>query len=1160
MTSSGDYEYTLPIDIPAGRAGMQPSLALRYSSRGGDGLAGVGWSASYGGSEITRCAKTFQIDGFADSPDFAPTDALCLDGQRLIQVNAVAPMSEGAEYRTHRDSFARILAHAPSGEAATSFEVFASDGTIRVYTGYSAKRLPVSLTMDDTPVAPVDVTAVWLLTEERDRNGNAIFYHHAVESDPAPPYAFEHRISSIEYTARKSEAGALLDTPLREVVFKYTDPGVRPDASFRYASGVRWSTTRRLTAIWTYAPNPDDKKRVGIYTFDYEQGKPRSFLRSVKRFDATGTDRLWERTFEWAHAERPEFVVIDPPNLAGGFNESGVLLFDADNDGRDDLLYNGQFCRSASAGAPPFSNCVPLPDIWGRPIDVDGNGTTELLTGSGFITWNPALDAFEPLPYGVPPTANLIDANGDGLVDAFVRGPRQNPNVDYYELEWYLRLNTGNGFAPSVAPSVAAPYKDSKEHPKSVVMDLNGDGRGELHTAFHPNDDDPPSQCATGGNQPWTYKAVGLSTAGVPNVFPAIPQGSMCTKTMVDLNGDGLKDVFVAAGPSSTVRYNTGTRFLPEEPFSSSILPRLGEHHRLEVADIDGDGREDIFSSQQASTFHGSDHLPGTHLHLTRNGTFTTRNLGEAPFEIPAYDPEGTDPNIANQSPIVKAADVNGDGLTDLVVVLREYQQWSKVRVLQQQWAPHDVITAVFDQPGTEPRESIFYSPFTTDNPSPADCTYPSVCVRRGMTTAREHWTHRQDEPGSIRRMAYEFDDPRSGAAGRGFLGFGKVRVVDLDSFAETVTYFDHATVDGGLFPFAGTPSDIWRITPILKTETGPLGGVILPQVGNTVTARISHAHYERERRFTNGGATHAVFPAEDRTDEWEQHVDFTPEGLVLVNDGSATPARVRHATHVVDDFGNELASTAWTDGGQRCEVSSTYQNDTAEWLIGFATSRQSTCNKDGEPLPEPRRTTFTPDAKGQLKVVTVEPDHPELSTVTEYDRDPRGLVTRVTVSAQGLSPRKTFLAYDSEGVYPRATWNELGRYKRQLVHPAYGVPILGEDPNGIQIRYLYDGFGRLRETHPDDGVTTVVSYEQDPVRPWAIVITRSGEDGSLSASPWTIRAALSSPPTSPSTASGSTAESNTTASASKHSPIAPRWASLPHSPPSPPSTLSVAP
>ena len=103
VTAAGEYQYTVPIEVPDGRAGMAPAIALRYGSRGGrdaGGIAGVGWSLEYGGSEIAPCPKVFALDGKVDTPNGHAGDALCLDGQRLVQIDDGMPWAEGAEYRT----------------------------------------------------------------------------------------------------------------------------------------------------------------------------------------------------------------------------------------------------------------------------------------------------------------------------------------------------------------------------------------------------------------------------------------------------------------------------------------------------------------------------------------------------------------------------------------------------------------------------------------------------------------------------------------------------------------------------------------------------------------------------------------------------------------------------------------------------------------------------------------------------------------------------------------------------------------------------------------------------------------------------------------------------------------------------------------------------
>jgi hypothetical protein len=648
VTAMGDYQYTLPIELPAGRAGMAPEIALRYSSRGGNtanGIAGVGFALSYGGSEITRCPRSFLHDGKTDAPNWNASDALCLDGTRMLVVNGGQPMAEGTEYRTFRDSFTRIVAHAGAGETGQEgadawFETFEKDGRIRVYEPIAAKRLPPSQAVwpngDPNPAAgdpPADVTAVWVMTSERDRSGNAILYDYEVEPAEDPPYALEYRISSIEYTAVVDAGGNVIDASRRKIVLEYSLPEERPDPLFHYQNGVRTAVSRRLTRIKIYAPNPVLEDLIGQYAFAYEPGQERSFLSSVHRLDDSGFRRMWERTFEWAHDDRPHFAVVDPPLLAGAFHEGSPLLFDADNDGKADLLVDGKLCRTTAGSLVPFDMCVSgaaTAGIWGRPADVDGDGKTDVLRqtpgGVAYATWNGATGTFEPLDYGLPASSNLGDADGDGRIDVWQLGPRVNPNADHYEQEWYLRLNTGSGFAEPIAPLFAAPFTPGR---KGAVLDLDGNGRAEFHSAFHAADE-PPNECAFSPSPPWDYHAVGLTDGGTLVSNVTLPQGSPCRRVLLDANGDGLDDLVVAGPLGVSLRYNTGTRFLPSESAGALFYPRLGRHD-FEVADIDGDGRADLVSSHEASSFEGQDHLPGTYLYLRRNDGFERMSLLAAP-------------------------------------------------------------------------------------------------------------------------------------------------------------------------------------------------------------------------------------------------------------------------------------------------------------------------------------------------------------------------------------------------------------------------------------------------------------------------------------------------------------------------------------------------
>jgi hypothetical protein len=45
---TGSFAYSIPIVVPPGRPGATPSLALSYSSGGGNGWTGVGWMLNVG--------------------------------------------------------------------------------------------------------------------------------------------------------------------------------------------------------------------------------------------------------------------------------------------------------------------------------------------------------------------------------------------------------------------------------------------------------------------------------------------------------------------------------------------------------------------------------------------------------------------------------------------------------------------------------------------------------------------------------------------------------------------------------------------------------------------------------------------------------------------------------------------------------------------------------------------------------------------------------------------------------------------------------------------------------------------------------------------------------------------------------------------------------
>lgn len=79
----GSASYRIPIEVPPGRAGMQPEVSLGYGSRQGNGIAGVGWFLS-AASTVYRCPRTLRQDGANAPVTYSGSDRLCWSGQRPL--------------------------------------------------------------------------------------------------------------------------------------------------------------------------------------------------------------------------------------------------------------------------------------------------------------------------------------------------------------------------------------------------------------------------------------------------------------------------------------------------------------------------------------------------------------------------------------------------------------------------------------------------------------------------------------------------------------------------------------------------------------------------------------------------------------------------------------------------------------------------------------------------------------------------------------------------------------------------------------------------------------------------------------------------------------------------------------------------------------------
>ncbi|MCB0333492.1 MAG: hypothetical protein KDD55_08325, partial [Bdellovibrionales bacterium] len=161
VNNSGAATYGIDIAVPPGTNGMEPKLALVYSSSSGAGPFGPGWSIT-GLSEISRCPTTQGQDGYSGEIEYSLADRFCLDGQRLIAVNGDYGV-DGTQYRTRIETFARVYSHgAHLGHGPEYFSIEFKNGLTYRY-GYTSNSRQENINTD---------VVVWSVDRISDRSGN----------------------------------------------------------------------------------------------------------------------------------------------------------------------------------------------------------------------------------------------------------------------------------------------------------------------------------------------------------------------------------------------------------------------------------------------------------------------------------------------------------------------------------------------------------------------------------------------------------------------------------------------------------------------------------------------------------------------------------------------------------------------------------------------------------------------------------------------------------------------------------------------------------------------------------------------------------------------------------------------------------------------------
>ncbi len=559
VDNKGSANYSIPLALPPGRAGLQPSLSLNYNSSAGNGPMGIGWAISYGPSEITRGRTLLARDGFVRGITYGADDRLYLDGRLLVISSGVIGdyWKVGSVYHTEVDSFVKITSlganGALTGTHIEGFKIEAKDGTVSYFGNIDGSSADALHRFADY----FPEYYGWSIKRVVDTLGNSIEYTYNVyQSDKfshqvtyAGQLTGEHLLAGIDYT-KNTGAGVAAAFGIR---LTYT-PGasapyageLRPDAVDGYTAGLKSEMHRRLAKIEVGPLSTGTIDPTIRYDFSYEiaPGSGLSRLQNVVFNSKANATSTWQATPPTVFSYNDDGSVGVPLSDPVSATVSGIL-------------------ESGDAGSPAEAMTNITGDFNGDGItDKFVNGKVYLGNGTGFSdgqNWMPNPSPFTSYPCFV----KAADINGDGLTDIVWMMSRdkiyaaRSTGTGFTGISAdgssYLACTLGNNFFDSSAftnyPGAAAA--------RVTIGDFNGDGRSDI--LIHRSNNQLPGTAGlyvalstgTGFAAPAQWGSVASSDTfyesfsgppGDPSAWANQPFVTQIEPTVADFNNDGVDD------------------------------------------------------------------------------------------------------------------------------------------------------------------------------------------------------------------------------------------------------------------------------------------------------------------------------------------------------------------------------------------------------------------------------------------------------------------------------------------------------------------------------------------------------------------------------------------------------------------------------------------
>ncbi len=743
LNVAGSATYSIPLDIPKGTAGMQPSISLNYLSNFMDGSLGIGWNIG-GLSAIHRVNKTIYHDGISDPIRGVVSDIYAIDGMRLIHTSGTYGYPN-SEYRTEVEQFHKVIANGYTPYGPQSFTVYAKSGLIYEYGSSDNSRLNNSN----------GCTLSWKLDRITDRFGNFMLFTYLDTDD-------EHPIWKIEYAFNNEQMLGITAS----ITFNYKN---RSDVSRYYYGGEEYTRDILLDNIEITNNGQNYKTYELKYTKD-------TFAQLLKVTEKANSESINPNVFAWTDQNEQYTQSTHYSNSSDEYYFHG----DFNGDGRTDFVtvpkktsysssdYYKLYLADANGNMSYETQGILRFDFESFIArDFNGDGLTDLMmqqdasnsqypnkkyycfyesTGNSFVRSSTYYICYNN------ERLDIVDYNGDGKLEFMFHNTSNN---------WYLYNYSGQSIYSASIPSFGEYYVvDIGMHNR--IIDFNGDGCSDLLVLF--ND---------------SYKVYEFK--GTNDKLIETKSGTNIENNdfllFGDYNGDGSTDIIKEENTSGA---NWSLLHLSNDGFEEYDLTCFNNfniniyNNRIYARELDGDGRTDVvLIGRGESTSNSYNRInvalsTGNDFNITEYVSSTTMNNG--------YDR------------YFHFGDYNGDGRNQLFY---KYYSTSKLYSFAT-GTPSHLLSDVID--GFGARTEISYLPMSNNNvyTRGTGAIYPIIDFSSSMQLVSQVET--DNGIGGMASMTYKYEGAKIHRQGKGFLGFKKTTATNNETDIYTETHNDFNT------------------------------------------------------------------------------------------------------------------------------------------------------------------------------------------------------------------------------------------------------------------------------------------------------------------------------------------------------------------------------